>query len=76
MSIKGQFYVAIAGAAAGLLSLIAYWLIATPEAEYRDVAIGALIYATGYVLAVPRASRWLGRKPNFRAAGDTDPSHS
>jgi len=40
------------GAAAGLLAFIAYWVIGTPEAEYRDVAIGALIYATGYVLAV------------------------
>ncbi len=65
MSIKGQFYVAVAGAAVGLLAVMAYWLIGTPEAEYRDVAIGALIYATAYILAVPRAYRWLGRYPNL-----------
>lgn len=76
MSIKGQFYVAMVGAAAGLLAFIAYWVIGTPEAEYRDVAIGALIYATGYVLAVPRAYRWLGRNPNLVAPKDRDPSQS
>jgi hypothetical protein len=65
VSIKGQFYVAAIGAAAGLLAVIAYWAIATPEAEYRDVAIGALVYATGYALAVPRAISWLKTNPQF-----------
>lgn len=65
MTIRGQLYVMLAGAAGGLLAVVAYWLIGTPEAEYRDVAIGALVYATGYVLTVPRASRWIKRHPSF-----------
>ena len=65
MSIRGQFYVAVSGAAVGLLFVMAFWVIVTPAAEYRDVAIGALVYATGYVLAVLRATRWLSRNPNF-----------
>ena len=69
MSVKGQLYVALIGAAAGLIAVIAYWLVATPEAEYRDVAIGALVYATGYVLAIPRAVSWLKRSPRFLKNG-------
>lgn len=65
MSKKGQMYVAIAGAAGGLVAVIAYWLIADPQAEYLYVAIGALVYATGYVLVIPRAARWLRRNPDF-----------
>jgi hypothetical protein len=55
MSIKAQLYVVLAGAAGGLLAVMASWILGTPQAEYRDVAIGALVYATGYVLLVPRA---------------------
>lgn len=67
MSSKERFYVAAVGAAAGLLSFIVYWVVATPDAEYRDIAIGVLVYGTGYALAVPRAIRWVGYKPTTAA---------
>lgn len=59
MSTKGQIIVALAAAAAGLAVLGLFWLIARPEVTHATVAIGTLVYATGYVLAVPRAERWL-----------------
>ncbi len=72
MSIRGQLYVAVLAAGVGLLGLAGYWMITPPQAEYRDVAIAGLIYATGYMLAVPRAHRWLSRNPNLVSAGNTD----
>ena len=59
MSTKGQILVALISAGAGLAALGLFWVIARPEVTHAMVAIGTLIYATGYVLAVPRAERWL-----------------
>ena len=65
MSIKGQVFVAAWAAAAGLTALGIFWLVASPEATYRNVAIATVIYATAYVLAVPRVERWFERNPNL-----------
>jgi hypothetical protein len=73
MSIKGQIYVAVAGAAGGLVAVMAYWVLANPQAEYHYVAIGALVYATGYILVIPRMARWLRKNPSF-VAEDRDPT--
>lgn len=59
MSTKGQIFVALTAAAAGLAALGVFWLIVRPEVTHAIVAIATLVYATGYVLAVPRAERWL-----------------
>jgi hypothetical protein len=63
MTTKGQILVALAATALGLVSVGAYWLIARPEANNATVAIGTLIYAAAYVLAVPRLERRLMRNP-------------
>jgi high-affinity Fe2+/Pb2+ permease len=68
MSTKGQVLVALVAAAAGLIAIGIFWLIASPELDNRNVAIATLIYAAAYVLTVPRAERWLRRMPNPGAA--------
>ncbi len=65
ISIKGQIFVAACAAAAGLTALGIFWLVASPEATYRNVAIATIIYAAAYVLAVPRVERWLKRNPSL-----------
>ena len=66
MSIPKQLLVAAIAAVAGLTGLGAFWLMTTAiadgaQAGYREVAIGTLVYATVYVLIVPRAERWVGQ---------------
>ena len=63
MSMRGQIAVALLAMGAGLAALGAFWLAARPDATNTTVAIGTLIYATAYVLAVPRAERFLRRFP-------------
>lgn len=57
MTTKSQLYVALLATAAGLVGLGIYWLIARPDVSNATVAIGTLVYAAAYVLAVPRAER-------------------
>ena len=65
MSTRAQLLVASAAAAVGLATLGVYLIVARPEATYRNVGIGTLVYAAGYLLAVPRADRWLQRRFNL-----------
>lgn len=67
MSTRGQILVAVIATGVGLAALGIAWLITTPETTNQTVAIGTLVYAAGYVLAVPRAERWLARFPVFIA---------
>ena len=75
MTVKGQFLVATLAAAAGLVALAIFWLIARPDPGYRDVAIGTLVYAATYVLTVRRAQSWLSGRAQFvvvASASDSD----
>ncbi len=70
MSIPKQLLVAAIAAAAGLAALGVFWLITTAfidgaDPGYREVGVGTLVYATAYVLTVPRAERWVEHaRPN------------
>jgi len=55
MTTKSQIGVALVATASGLVALGIFWLAARPEPTNTSVAIGTLIYAAAYVLAVPRA---------------------
>lgn len=61
MNVKYQMLVAAMAAAAGLMTLGLFWLIAKPDPGYRDIAIGTLVYAATYMLTVPRAEVLLSR---------------
>ena len=69
MTTKGQILVALAATAAGLTGLGLFWLIASPVATPRSVAIGTVIYAAAYILAVPRIERRLMKRPDLLADG-------
>ena len=62
MTTKAQIVVALAATASGLVSLGLFWLIANPVASNRSIAIGTIIYATAYILAVPRVERHLMKR--------------
>jgi hypothetical protein len=61
MNVRYQMLVATMAATAGLITLGLFRLIAKPDAGYRDIAIGTLIYAATYMVTVPRAEVLLSR---------------
>jgi hypothetical protein len=59
MTVRGQLLVATTAAIGGLFALGVFCLLTRPDPGYRNIAIGTLIYATTYMLTVPRAEAWL-----------------
>jgi hypothetical protein len=69
MTTKGQILVALSATAAGMIGLAVYWALAQPQMNNATVAIGTLVYATVYILTVPRFERRLMSIPSLMTVG-------
>ena len=81
MPVHKRFVVALLAAAGGASALGAYSLIASPRAEYGDLAVVTVIFTAAHVVAVQAAQRWLSRgmavmAPSGRRIPDRDTRYS